>query len=58
MHRLCLLHELCHIAEHNHSEKFYRLMNQMMPKWEGMKNKLDAMANLIIGDTLPRSISG
>ncbi|WP_444907942.1 M48 family metallopeptidase [Microbulbifer sp. SSSA008] len=50
-----ILHELCHIAEHNHSERFYRLMNQVMPKWEGTKNQLDAMANLILGDTLPFS---
>lgn len=24
-----ILHELCHIAEHNHSEQFYRLMSQV-----------------------------
>ncbi|PCI94119.1 metal-dependent hydrolase [Candidatus Aerophobetes bacterium] len=29
-----LLHELCHIAEHNHSERFYRLMKQVMPVWK------------------------
>ena len=29
-----ILHELCHIAEHNHSEHFYRLMGQVMPGWE------------------------
>ena len=43
-----ILHELCHIAEHNHSEKFYRLMNQVMPNWEKTKNYLDAMASKII----------
>jgi predicted metal-dependent hydrolase len=39
-----LLHELCHLAEHNHSERFYRLMNQVMPGWEPVKEKLDGMA--------------
>ncbi|GAA3704602.1 hypothetical protein GCM10022421_09280 [Oceanisphaera sediminis] len=26
-----ILHELCHIAEHNHGERFYRLLKQVMP---------------------------
>ncbi len=43
-----VLHELCHIAEHNHSERFYRLMNQVMPQWEEIKERLDGMANIIL----------
>lgn len=50
-HRECIdyviLHELCHIAEHNHSERFYRLMGQVMPNWERVKDKLDQMAGRI-----------
>lgn len=42
-----ILHELCHIAEHNHSERFYRLMSQVMPKWEKTKERLDGMAYVI-----------
>lgn len=42
-----ILHELCHIAEHNHSERFYRLMSQVMPKWEPTKFKLDMLASRI-----------
>lgn len=42
-----ILHELCHIAEHNHSERFYRLMSQVMPRWEKIKDQLDGMAPLI-----------
>ncbi len=45
-----ILHELCHIAEHNHSERFYRLMNQVMPKWEPTKFKLDMLASRLIND--------
>lgn len=41
-----ILHELCHIAEHNHSKKFYRLMERVMPGWESIKVKLD---NFCIG---------
>lgn len=43
-----ILHELCHIAEHNHSKKFYRLMAQVMPGWVGVKERLDKLASLII----------
>src|SRR5690554_7939176 len=36
-----ILHELCHIAEHNHSERFWRLLTQVMPNWKEVKAKLD-----------------
>lgn len=39
-----ILHELCHLAEHNHSERFYRLMSQVMPQWERVKSRLDGNA--------------
>jgi predicted metal-dependent hydrolase len=45
-----ILHELCHIAEHNHSKRFYRLITQVMPKWEQIKTRLDNMANLLLRD--------
>ncbi|EKT4487130.1 M48 family metallopeptidase [Shewanella algae] len=43
-----ILHELCHIAEHNHSERFYRLMSQVMPNWEKTKAQLDNMVSRIL----------
>ena len=43
-----ILHELCHLAEHNHSERFYRLMGQVMPNWEKVKSRLDGMANVLL----------
>lgn len=38
-----ILHELCHIAEHNHSDRFYRLMGRVMPEWKNIKKGLDKM---------------
>lgn len=45
-----ILHELCHIAEHNHSEKFWRLLTQVMPNWREVKAKLDDMAELYLNE--------
>ncbi len=52
--RLCIdyviLHELCHIAEHNHSPVFYNLMSQVMPQWREVKAYLDSRVNIFIVD--------
>lgn len=39
-----ILHELCHLKEHNHSERFYRLLERVMPSWERNKERLDGLA--------------
>lgn len=43
-----LSHELCHIREHNHGDRFYRLLAGMLPEWEACKRELDDMAELIL----------
>ncbi|MBL1261277.1 MAG: M48 family metallopeptidase [Thiotrichaceae bacterium] len=45
-----ILHELCHISEHNHSKKFWRLLTQVMPHWKELKAKLDDMAELYLNE--------
>lgn len=45
-----ILHELCHIEEHNHSERFYRLLGQVMPEWRRVKEELDGMAELLLNE--------
>lgn len=45
-----ILHELCHMIEHNHSDKFYRLLAQVHPNWQQAKHYLDRRANLYLAD--------
>ncbi|WP_298443884.1 SprT family zinc-dependent metalloprotease [uncultured Ferrimonas sp.] len=45
-----LLHELCHIAEHNHSDRFWRLLSSVMPHWQEVKSRLDGMAELYLNE--------
>lgn len=50
--RICidyvLLHELCHLQEHNHSPRFYRLLEERMPEWKSVKARLDGMSELVL----------
>jgi predicted metal-dependent hydrolase len=39
-----VLHELCHLASHDHSARFYRLLDRHMPGWRAVKVRLDGMA--------------
>lgn len=45
-----ILHELCHIKEHNHSDKFWRLLTKVMPNWKEVKANLDGMAELYLNE--------
>ena len=43
-----LLHELCHLKQHNHSHKFYRMLDQQMPGWHRIKDRLDGLAEQLL----------
>lgn len=45
-----ILHELCHLQEHNHSPRFYRLLTEQMVEWRSVKAKLDGMAELLLNE--------
>lgn len=37
-----VVHELCHLLEHNHSKKFYGLMDFYMPDWREREKRLES----------------
>lgn len=36
-----LLHELCHLKEHNHSASFYGLLDRILPDWQVRRERLN-----------------
>ncbi len=43
-----ILHELCHLKEHNHSPRFYSLLDQAMPDWQKVKERLDGVSDMYL----------
>jgi predicted metal-dependent hydrolase len=38
-----IIHELCHLIHHDHTQKFIDLQTKEMPDWEKWKNKLEVL---------------
>ena len=36
-----IVHELCHLKEHNHSQAFYSLLQTLMPDWQQRRERLN-----------------
>ena len=45
-----ITHELCHLQEHNHSKKFYALLERHASNWKPVKTRLDGMAELLLNN--------
>lgn len=45
-----VLHELCHLREHNHSARFYALLDQHLPDWRRIKARLDGLADFLLNE--------
>ncbi len=43
-----LIHEICHLKEHNHSKRFYALLDRNLPDWASTKAELDNLAELLL----------
>lgn len=37
-----IIHELCHFREHNHSPRFYALMDEILPDWRNIRKILNS----------------
>jgi predicted metal-dependent hydrolase len=38
-----IIHELCHLVEHNHSRQFYQLLDRMLPDWRERRQRLNTI---------------
>ncbi len=43
-----LLHELCHLVERNHSERFYNLLSKYQSDWEIRRKRLNVISEFIL----------
>lgn len=40
-----VVHELCHLVEHNHSSRFYHLLDRMLPDWRERRQLLNEVTS-------------
>jgi predicted metal-dependent hydrolase len=38
-----IVHEMCHLVHHNHSKKFYTVLDKKLPNWRDLKEKLERL---------------
>ncbi|MEG2139450.1 MAG: SprT family zinc-dependent metalloprotease [Bilophila sp.] len=43
-----LLHELAHVREHNHSKRYYAVLEQLLPEWKTVRSELETLAPLLL----------
>jgi predicted metal-dependent hydrolase len=43
-----LIHELCHVGEHNHGPRFHRRLEALMPHWRSVKERLDGLVEQLM----------
>lgn len=37
-----IIHELCHLREHNHGKRYYALLDRALPEWRELRQKLNS----------------
>jgi hypothetical protein len=43
-----IAHEACHVLEHNHSRRFWRYLETIMPDYENRVRRLDRLGHLFV----------
>ena len=43
-----LLHEIAHLREHNHSKRYYAVLDRLLPEWKEVRRELERWAPLIL----------
>ena len=38
-----IIHELCHLVHHNHSKKYYALLERLLPDYRELRRRLRSM---------------
>lgn len=37
-----IIHEFCHLQEHNHGKRYYALLDRALPEWRELRQKLNS----------------
>ena len=43
-----LLHEIAHLQEHNHSQRYYAVLERLLPNWKAVRKELEAWSPLVL----------
>ncbi len=43
-----LLHEIAHLQEHNHSQRYYAVLERLLPNWKAVRRELEAWSPLVL----------
>lgn len=43
-----LLHEIAHLQEHNHSKRYYAVLERLLPDWKAARRELEAWSPLLL----------
>lgn len=43
-----LLHEIAHLREHNHSKRYYGVLQELMPDWQKARQDLERISSMVL----------